>query len=364
MKPNRKRLLLKLLPYPLLAWVGGLLYFDIERGLLGDVRIYPSTNNPYDPFNSFIGVSIMTITLGTVLGYIEEVIFKNRFKKLPFFFKILVKTVLYVLVVVLLLLVLSFFLNASNMDLSIANRRVLETVMDFFLSFTFLSIVIFSGAMISVSLFFSEIVDFLGIDVVGSFFTGKYAKSVVEDRIFMFLDMKGSTSIAEKLGHEKHYQLINEYYSDMTDAIVRTKGTIYQYVGDEIVVFWNAEGGLSQSNCVRCFFLIKDMIAKRSTDYLSAYGLVPTFKAAIHLGRVTRGQVGLIKRELLFTGDVLNTTARIQSLCNELNASLLISKELKEAIGNGGFTYINKGSFVLKGRDREAVVYQVNQKDA
>ena len=177
----------------------------------------------------------------------------------------------------------------------------------------------------------------------------------------MFLDMKDSTTIAEKLGHEKNYMLINDYYADMTDPIIITKGMIYQYVGDEIVVFWHAKEGVNQFNCIKCFFLIKEMIEKRANYYQSRYGLVPTFKAAIHIGKVTRGQVGVTKRELLFTGDVLNTTSRIQALCNELNANLLISEELREALGEGGFAFLNKGSFALKGRDQEAIVYEVSQ---
>ena len=60
--------------------------------------------------------------------------------------------------------------------------------------------------------------------------------------------MRGSTAIAEQLGHEKHYQLINEYYADMTEPIINTMGNIYQYVGDEIVIFWKTSEGLADLN--------------------------------------------------------------------------------------------------------------------
>ncbi|MEM8939927.1 MAG: adenylate/guanylate cyclase domain-containing protein [Bacteroidota bacterium] len=361
MKPNQRRFLFKLIPYPIIAIIGGLLYFEVERGLLGSASIYPSTGNPYNSLTSFIGTIIMSLILGSVLGTIEELFFKNRLKRFPFFLKILLKTLIYVCILLLLLLVLSLIINSYNMGVSLFDREVINTILVFFTSFTLLSVIIYGGVIISVALFFSEIVDFLGLDVVASFFTGKYAKSVIEDRIFMFLDMKGSTAIAEKLGHEKHYQLINEYYSDMTEAIIKSKGHIYQYVGDEIVIFWHTMDGLRENNCLKCFFRVKNVIESRSDHYISEYGVVPTFKAGMHVGKVTRGQVGLIKRELLFTGDVLNTTARIQSMCNDLNTDLLISAELKDHLSNDGFELINKGCFVLKGRNQKATIFEIRK---
>ncbi|MEM7296918.1 MAG: adenylate/guanylate cyclase domain-containing protein [Bacteroidota bacterium] len=360
LKPNQRRFLIKLIPYTAISLISGLMYFDIELGLLGTSANYPTTEIPYDSSASFIGTSIMSIILGLVLGSFEELLFKYRFKKFSFISKIFIKTVLYVLIVMLLIFGVSMALNAANLGVSIFDVNVVENVILFFSSFTLLSIIIYITFMIGICLFFTEIVDYLGLDVVTSFFTGKYSTSVTEDRIFMFLDMKSSTTIAEKIGHEKHYELINKYYADMTKPIIQTKGNIYQYVGDEIVIFWETKDGLDQGNCLKCFFLIKERIQKRAEGYQNRFGVVPSFKAGVHLGEVTRGQVGLIKRELLFTGDVLNTTARIQSLCNELESDLLVSEELKKSIHSNGFEFEEKGAFKLKGRDQQMKLLKVH----
>ncbi len=339
--------------------MSGWLYFVVEKGLLGQSPIYPATNNPYNATSSFVGITTMSLLLGILIGLVEELFFKNQLKRQPFFLKIFAKTILYLVMSVLLLLVSATFLNAYNMSTTVFDKQVTDTILSFTFSFTFLSVIIFIGIMIGACLFFSEIVDFLGLDVVGSFFTGKYSKSVIEDRIFMFLDMKGSTTIAERLGHEMHYQLINEYYSDMTEPIVASQGNIYQYVGDEIVIFWKLEEGVHLQNCINCFFQIRKIIDEKADEYQARYGLVPSFKAGLHVGKVTRGQVGLIKRELLFTGDVLNATARIQSMCNELNAGLLISAELKDKMASGTFDFIAKGAFDLKGRNQKMELFEV-----
>ena len=76
----------------------------------------------------------------------------------------------------------------------------------------------------------------------------------------------------------------------------------------------------------------KKIIAGHSNKYLKEFGLTPSFKAAIHCGPVSTGRIGIIKKEIIFTGDVLNTTARIQSMCNLYNTDLLVSKILLEKL--------------------------------
>ena len=77
------------------------------------------------------------------------------------------------------------------------------------------------------------------------------------------------------------------------------------------------------------------------------------------MGNVRRGQVGLIKKEMLYTGDVLNTTARIQSLCNELNSTLLISSTIKEDLDENDYVFHAKGSYKLRGRNKEEELFDV-----
>ena len=110
--PLQRRFLLKILPYPIIALLSGLLYFDVEIGLLGSSDIYPSTGNAYDPVTSLIGISIMTLLLGLSLGVMEETLFKNNFRNLPFALKLLLKTSLYMLVLLFILLIFSFILNS------------------------------------------------------------------------------------------------------------------------------------------------------------------------------------------------------------------------------------------------------------
>ncbi len=360
LNPRQKWFLIKLIPYPIIAVAGGFLYWIIELGIIGETKFYPATGNLYNTSTSFVAVHTMTFLLGLFLGLIEETLFKGKFRNLAFISKIILKTVIYMGLLTFLMFISAIILNAINLGTSVTDPAVITTVLNFLGSFTYLSIAIFAGAIIDLTLFFNEIISFLGLDVVGTYFTGKYSRPVKENRIFMFLDMRGSTTIAEQLGHERHYQLINDYYADMSQAIIQTQGQVYQYVGDEIVISWKIDRGLHEANCLACFFQIGEKIQRKSERYVSRYGLIPSFKAGVHVGEVTRGQIGLIKREMLFIGDVLNTTARIQGLCNDLESGLLISEELKEILPEKlKYTFISKGCFELRGREQKEELFEV-----
>jgi adenylate cyclase len=88
--------------------------------------------------------------------------------------------------------------------------------------------------------------------------------------------------------------------------------------------------------------------------YHKKFGLLPQFKAGLHCGKVTTGEIGVIKKEIIFTGDVLNTTARIQGLCNQFNVDILVSGELvKKLEPETSFSIKSLGENELRGRDEK-----------
>jgi adenylate cyclase len=189
-------------------------------------------------------------------------------------------------------------------------------------------------------------------------FLGRYHHPVAEQRIFLFVDVKGSTSLAEKLGNERYSQLIRDFFFDMGAPIVAHRGEIYQYVGDEVVVTWEWKPGIEQARCVRCFFAMQQAIDLRRDYYLRTYGAVPAFKAGLHGGPVMATQVGAVKTELVFHGDVLNTTARIEAQCNALHSRLLLSASLHEALPHPpDFRFQALGEFPLRGKAGTVALY-------
>ena len=152
------------------------------------------------------------------------------------------------------------------------------------------------AAIIVVSPFFAEVSENLGQGVLSNFFTGKYHKPVEEERIYMFLDMRSSTTIAESLGHVKYFEMLKEYYSDLSDPIVKYSGEIYQYVGDEVIISWRLKSGLQNNNCIQCFFGMEQALKKQRRKYLDKFGVLPEFKAGFHLGRTNSHHYSRLSR--------------------------------------------------------------------
>lgn len=186
---------------------------------------------------------------------------------------------------------------------------------------------------------------------------GKYNTPKQERRIFMCLDLNASTKMAEQLGNEKYHSLLKDFFADITQPILNNKGEIYQYVGDEVVVAWNYEDGLENRHCVKCFFDTKWEIQRQREKYLRKYGLVPAFKAGIHCGSVIAGEIGIIKRDITYSGDVLNTTSRILNKCGEFNAEIIASADLLSELSIATH-YISRplGAIKLKGKEKELLL--------
>jgi adenylate cyclase len=167
-----------------------------------------------------------------------------------------------------------------------------------------------------------------GPGILFSMIIGKYHKPRIEQRIFMFLDMKDSTGNAERLGHVQYSKLIQSCIHDLTDLITRYKANVYQYVGDEVVLSWPTRIGLMNMNCINLFFAYEQHLEDHRDYYESKYGISPEFKVGLSEGKITVTEVGDIKREIAYHGEVLHTAARLEKMCNNLNQKLLVTEIL------------------------------------
>lgn len=181
-------------------------------------------------------------------------------------------------------------------------------------------------------------------------------------RIFMFLDIKSSTSIAETLGHLKYFELLNDFFKDIAEPIERNGGEIYQYVGDEVVVSWPFNEGINNANCLNCFYDILDTFQDLSQRYLERYNVIPEFKAGLHYGKVSTGVIGTLKKEIIYTGDVLNTASRIEGQCNSYEVKLLLSKDLVDKLPQKEVYASRKlGEINLRGKSSTMTLFTVER---
>lgn len=208
--------------------------------------------------------------------------------------------------------------------------------------------------------FFYILNTLIGRNILGKLFIGMYRNPIEVDRVFMFLDIKSSTTIAEKIGHLKFLSLVNDFFYDIAEPVKQTKGEIYKYVGDEAIITWKTKDAILDANCIRCFYLIKQAVQKKSDYYQKKYGVIPEFKAGVHGGLAITGELGYTKREIAFMGDVLNTTARIEEACKTFNESLLISEDLVSKMNqSNAYVFKEVGKEKLRGKEKKITLFKI-----
>lgn len=352
LSPKAKRNIKRIIPFSVMWLVFSMVYTLLERGLLGRINYYPSTGNPYDFGKNIFAIPALALVTGVLIGVLETYYFSKWFSQKSFGKKLLYKSLIY-LFIILLFLLLTFIFTQDNIFSALSSKDLWADAWAFFTSYSILGVTLYIASIIVVVQFYTEVRESMGQGALNNFFAGKYHQPIEEERVFMFLDMRSSTTIAEELGHVRYFEMLREYFADLAQPVIDYEGEIYQYAGDEMIISWKLKNGLKNNNCIQCFFAMKKQLSAQSKKYESRFGLLPEFKAGIHYGKVTTGEIGVLKKEIIFTGDVLNTTARIQGLCNQYDVDILISSPLVNRLQPDLLVQARSlGEIKLKGREQ------------
>ena len=162
---------------------------------------------------------------------------------------------------------------------------------------------------------------------------GKYRRPFAERRFFLFVDVVGSTALAERLGALEAHRFLAAVFSAVAEPIELCRGEIYQYVGDEIVVTWVEADGVADARALRCVFAMRAALAADASRFMQRFGVQAELRAALHLGEVIAGEVGQLRRAIVFHGDVMNTTGRLEQATREVGCLFIASAEALASLG-------------------------------
>lgn len=305
--------------------------------------------------------SLITGMVAGVLGGSATVfLWEKWLRSKPYSWTLRNTLITYTLIFLVVAFVTTLFFQSQLLNLPPYNAKVLKNVAPHMFSpntlvafFTWLSVS-------SVTVIALLVNDKYGPGVFRKFLLGRYFNPRREERIFMFLDLRSSTTIAEQIGEVNYFSFLRNVFKYATPAILQNEGEIYQYVGDEIVISWELEKGRRDAHCIQCYFEIQKALNDKKNFFLAEYGHHPHFKAGIHYGYVMAGEIGVVKREIAFSGDVLNTAARIQAKCNELGVNILTSKALIDLIApQDQFKPEEIGRIELRGKKETVTLFTV-----
>jgi adenylate cyclase len=155
-------------------------------------------------------------------------------------------------------------------------------------------------------------VHFIGIETLFHLTIGTYHRPVLQDKVFVFLDINNSTALAEELGAVRTKSLIGKFLFDISKPITDHGGEIYLYKGDGLIALWDWREAIRENRVPRTIDAVFAAIRGERNEYLEQFGVVPSFRIGVHGGEVVVSEQGDTKRAIGVYGSAINIAARME----------------------------------------------------
>ena len=338
------------LPQP----IRDILWFTLIGAVVGAAYGHMMAVADGRPLLGFRGLprgALTGVAITGILSSFEQVMARPAMaalRRTPFLVHLAIKTVIY-LVVILFGLVIGAWLFPAPAEIGVWLPIQRQDVL-------------FAFAAVLAIRFVSDVNRLLGQNALLNFLTGRYYRPRLEQRVFLFIDIEGSTALAERLGELAFHRLVNRFVVDITDPIVAAYGEIHRYVGDELIATWKLADGIADARCVRACFAALDRLAALDPVYLRDFGVPVQCRAGLHCGPVVTGEMGSVKKEIVFLGDTVNTAARIQEFSRQSGDRVLASATLVDLVElPSGVNKRPLGDLRLRGKESEIVLYALEK---
>jgi adenylate cyclase len=327
-----------------------LLYY---RAFYSEIRYdYPYNENV---LSAYLLRAIIILCLSALMSYLLLVEWRVRYRNVSLLAGWSIKTLILLLIAMLgttLIFIAHFQIIKEQTFAQSSNELVYYFFHTGFLVDSFFSWVV----IILVTEVLVEVDQKYSPGVFWQIVTGKYIQPRTEKRIIMFLDLKDSTPIAEQLGHEKYFRFIKDFIYYVSSAVLDNGGYIHQYVGDEVVVTWPYR----RSNITKSTNTVIQArrILQHASDYFRRqYDVIPEFRVGMHIGEVTIGEIGIMKKDIAISGEAMNVAARIRTSCGELNQKFIVSGDYFESNVLKSWQGEDLGEIELKGVEKPVQLY-------
>ena len=204
-----------------------------------------------------------------------------------------------------------------------------------------------------------RVVSFLGARNILYLLIGRYQRPVLEKRIFLFLDLKDSTSITESLGPKRAREFISRFLFDISKPITDHRGDIYKFMGDGVIAIWSWDEALARTNVIAALEGATAALQTRAGAYEREFGRVPEFRAGIHGGDVIVSEQGDLRRAIEYNGDNINIAARMEQKAKDHNLPVVISETIARELEARDITLERIGEEPVKGISKPIGLYTV-----
>lgn len=321
--------------------------------LYGFLRTFPHYMPNFGHYNIWVESLFFGGTIGFLSGTFEAVLIRDNLRSHSTITTLFIRIISYTIILIIsLLYTIGALYDYILFYLSFKNGLMQHEIIPLYL------FVITGGVIMNI---LRSIDKKNGHRALLNAILGKFQTPKEKLLIFLFLDLRGATTLAEQLGPTKYSSFLREYFFMVSNVCEENKGKIYQFAGDGVFLTWELKDSSKVPACLNFFYDLKECFNAQNQKFLEHYGVIPEFKAAAHCGRVIKTEVGNYGSEIAFHGDTLNTTSRIQGMCNLLKKNFLISEDLIYKLDpKDEYKFINCGNFELKGKNKEIEIFAVN----
>jgi adenylate cyclase len=182
------------------------------------------------------------------------------------------------------------------------------------------------------------------------------------DITVMFSDIRGFTTISEKLDAQELALFLNQYLLDMTRLVFESQGTLDKYIGDAVMAFWGApfeEEGHAIKGCISALEMMKHV---RAMQKKWAEEGKPHLDIGIGLntGVASVGNMGSsLRYGYTALGDTVNLSSRLEGLNKDYGTHILVNETTYAAVQGQGFFFRELDLIRVKGKFQPVILYEL-----
>ena len=176
----------------------------------------------------------------------------------------------------------------------------------------------------------------------------------------LFADLRGSTALAERLAPEAVVDVLNAYLRAMATAVIAEGGILDKFLGDGLMAIFGAleDGRNGAAAAARAALRVRAAVGALTIERAARGEPTVAFGVGIHTGPVVLGAVGLPERsDYTAIGDAVNTASRMESLCKELGADVVLSSDTAACLEGAGIALRPLGDVAVRGKALPVTVF-------
>jgi adenylate cyclase len=178
----------------------------------------------------------------------------------------------------------------------------------------------------------------------------------------MFSDIRGFTTISEKLDAQELALFLNKYLSDMTQIVFRHKGTLDKYIGDAVMAFWGAPFEEKEHAALGCESALDmmDRIHQLQKQWESEGKPRLDIGVGLNTGVASVGNMGSsLRYGYTALGDSVNLSSRLEGLNKDYGTHILVNETTYLSAKNAGFIFRELDLIRVKGKLQPVVIYEL-----